>query len=112
MSVPHNANDLAPVVLRAYSDLLAERARGIVPVLAREFFGDHSHRNLIVDVAPGEITARDERRAKSFEKARRDELKPAKRKVTWRVGAVLCEARIDRMSTIQRDTPVEVDRGD
>ena len=82
MDVPHNANDLAPVVFRTHANLLAERACWVMPMLARGSFGDDCERNLIVDVTPSEVATGDERRAECFEKARCNEPEPVQRKRT------------------------------
>src|SRR5215510_7134989 len=80
--VPNNADYLPPLVLRVGADLFAKGTRGIVPVFSRQFFGDDGHRNLIVDIAPGEVAAGDERRTEGLEKARCDEPEAVERNFT------------------------------
>src|SRR5712691_4332887 len=82
LDVSHNADDLPPVVFRTHANLLAERARSIVPILARHSFGDDCDGNLVVDVTPSEVATGDERRAECFEKARCNESEPVERKLT------------------------------
>src|SRR5579884_2397205 len=77
VNVSHHADNLSPVFHPA--NLLAQRIRGIGPILAREVLGYHDYWRLIVDVIPGILATCDERCSLGFEKTRCQEPKPGAR---------------------------------
>src|SRR6266446_2663259 len=95
VNVADDADDFSPVVFGADANALAESRRGIGPILASYVFRNHSDRDFLVGVVPGDLAAGNQWRAESAKISGRDELKAAeRRKLAFGVGAVLKEDRI------------------
>ena len=104
MNVPDHAHDFPPIVLRADANSLPERSRGFIPIIARHFFRNNRHGMLVVDVAPGEVAAGEERRAHGLEESGHHELEPAQRKLPGGIRAILREHWIVPIASIHRDS--------
>src|SRR5690348_16060708 len=79
-NVAYDADDLAPVILHAFSDALAERRGWTVPHLPRYVLRYDGIFPFFVDVGPAVVTTGDERGSHSPEKAGSDELEAAQRR--------------------------------
>jgi hypothetical protein len=61
--VARDADDLAPRIVHAFADLLADRGARAAPQLARQVVGHDRHVAKIVEVGPRKVPAGHERRA-------------------------------------------------
>ena len=92
VNVADDTDDFPPVVLGTDADALAERGRGVVPILASEIFRDHGDGNFLIGVIPGDLTAGHQRRAESAQVFGRNESEGAeRRKFALGIGVVLNE---------------------
>src|SRR2546430_10364631 len=73
VNIADDADDFPPVVLGANADALAERGGGIIPKFASYVFRNHSDRQFLVGIVPGDFSAGHQRRADSIQVFLRNE---------------------------------------